>query len=333
MIRSIRGFAAGAVLASMSWLAACSGSDSADPAAATIDPSMLCVSSACGTKTRLLEIPNAENTLFTAQGRLFVSGGSNVYEVSKDAAGFHAAPLYDGSCNFTGLAQRGDVLYAACFDLRLYAANLGDAVPKLQAIYSLAGMAAPNGMTSGPDGEVYIADGPISTSHLPSPKIVRLQFDAADPMKVTQQLTWLSQGVGLPNGLSRRDRTLYFTDTSILPPSLGEIRSVEILPDGSAGTPQVLTTILASLPDDVSVIGDDLLLALYSEGAIALVGADGKIVSRTAPLSFQLPSSVKVGRPPLFEPTDLVVTEKGVVGVSQTGPLFGNALSVYRPTQ
>ena len=56
-------------------------------------------------------------------------------------------------------------------------------------------------------------------------------------------------------------------------------------------------------------------------------------MSRTAPLSFQLPSSVKVGRPPLFEPTDLVVTEKGVVGVSQTGPLFGNALSVYRPKQ
>lgn len=330
MIRSIRGLAAGAVLASMSWLAACSGSDSADPAAATVDPSTLCVSSACGTKTRLLEIPNAENTLFTSQGRLFVSGGSNVYEVSKDAAGFHAAPLYDGNCNFTGLAQRGDVLYAACFDLRLYAANLSDAAPKLQAIYSLAGMAAPNGMTSGPDGELYIVDGPISTSHLPSPKIVRLQFDAADPMKVTRQLTWLSKGVGLPNGLSRRDRTLYFTDTSILPPSLGEIRSVEILPDGSAGTPQVLTTILASLPDDVSVAGDDLLLALYSEGAIALVGADGKIVSRTAPLSFQLPSSVKVGRPPLFEPTDLVVTEKGVVGVSQTGPLFGNALSVYR---
>lgn len=333
MIRSIRGLAAGAVLVSMSWLAACSGSDNADPAAATVDPSTLCVSSACGTKTRLLEIPNAENTLFTAQGRLFVSGGSNVYEVSKDAAGFHAAPLYDGSCNFTGLAQRGDVLYAACFDLHLYAANLSDAVPKLQAIYSLAGMAAPNGMTSGPDGELYIADGPISTSHLPSPKIVRLQFDAADPMKVTQQLIWLSKDVGLPNGLSRRDRTLYFTDSSILPPSLGEIRSVEIQPDGSAGTPQVLTTILASLPDDVSVAGDDLLLALYSEGAIALVGADGKIVSRTAPLSFQLPSSVKLGRPPLFEPTDLVVTEKGVVGVSQTGQLFGNALSVYRPNR
>ncbi|MFI4978869.1 MAG: SMP-30/gluconolactonase/LRE family protein [Nevskiales bacterium] len=333
MIRSICGLAAGVVLASLSWLAACSGSDAADPGAATVDPSTLCVASACGTKTRLIEIPNAENTLFTPQGRLFVSGGSNVYEVSKDTAGFHAAPLYDGSCNFTGLAQRGEVLYAACFDLNLYAANLTDAAPKLQAIYSLAGMAVPNGMTSGPDGELYIADGPLSTSHLPSPKIVQLQFDAADPMKVTQQLTWLSKGVGFPNGLSRRDRILYFTDTSILPPSLGEIRSVEILPDGSAGTPQVLTTILASLPDDVSVVGDDLLLALYSEGAIALVGADGKIVSRTAPLSFQLPSSVKVGRPPLFEPTDLVVTEKGVVGVSLTGPLFGNALSVYRPNR
>ncbi len=304
------------------------GAAAVDPA--TIDPVALCVSSACGTKTRLLDIPGAENTLFTPDGRLFVSGDSNVYEVTRDAAGFHAASLYDGNCNFTGMARRGSILYVACFDLRLYALHLDQAGARLQPVYSLAGMAAPNGMCDGPDGELYLADGPLSSSQLPSPKLVRLDFDAADPLKVVKQTTWLSQGVGLPNGLTRRGRTLWFSSSSLLPPSLGQVNSVDILADGSAGPVRTLGA-LASIPDDLSVAGDDLLLALYSEGAIALLGADGSILSQTDPLSFQLPSSVKIGQPPLFDPaTDLLVTEKGVVGVDATGALFGNALSVFR---
>ncbi|HZR37832.1 MAG TPA: hypothetical protein VFA75_20840 [Nevskia sp.] len=306
------------------------GSDAAGGAAAAVDPATLCVSSACGSKTRLLDIPGAENTLFTPDGRLFVSGDSNVYEVTRDGAGFHAVSLYDGSCNFTGMARRGDILYVACFDLRLYALRLDQAGARLQPIYSLAGMAAPNGMSDGPDGELYLADGPLSSSQLPSPKLVRLDFDAADPLKVVKQTAWLSQGVGLPNGLTRRGRTLWFSSSSLLPPALGQLNSVDILADGSAGPVRTIGT-LAAIPDDLGVAGDDLLLALYSEGAVALVGAGGAILSQTAPLSFDLPSSVKIGQPPLVNPaTDLLVTEKGVVGVDATGALFGNALSVFR---
>jgi hypothetical protein len=308
----------------------CGSGSGVDAGTAAVDHPALCVSSACGSKTRLLDIPGAENTLFTPEGRLFVSGDSNVYEVTRDAAGFHAASLYDGSCNFTGMARRGSILYVACFDLHLYALHLDQAGARLQPVYSLSGMAAPNGMSDGPEGELYLADGPLSSSQLPSPKLVRLDFDPADPLKVVKQTTWLSQNVGLPNGLVRRGRTLYFSSSSLLPPVPGQISSVDILADGSAGPVRTLAT-LASVPDDLGVAGDDLLLALYSEGAVALVGADGAILSQTDPLSFQLPSSVKVGQPPLFDPaTDLVVTEKGVVGVDATGALFGNALSVFR---
>jgi hypothetical protein len=322
--------AALAAMLACAGLAACGAGSTPAGDAAALDPAALCVASACGSKTRLLDIPNAENTFFTPDGRLFVSGGSNVYEVLHDSAGWHADPLYDGSCNFTGMAQRGAVLYVACFDLNLYALRLDQAGARLQPIYNLAGMVAPNGMSDGPQGELYLTDGPLSTSALPSPKIVRLRFDPADPLKVSEQATWLSQGVGLPNGLARRDSTLYFSSSSILPPALGQVSAVDIQADGSAGAVRTLGTLLASVPDDLSPVGGDLLLALYSEGAIALLGGDGSILSQTDPLSFELPSSVKTGRPPLFAATDLVVTEKGVVGVPQTGPLFGNALSVFR---
>ncbi|MGH8539486.1 MAG: hypothetical protein ACRETW_03165 [Stenotrophobium sp.] len=308
-------------------LDACGGSTGADAAAASVDPSTLCVASGCGTKTQLLDIPSAENTLFTPDGRLFVSGGTNVFEVTRESAGWHATPIYAGSCNFTGLAQRGDVLYAACFDGNLYAARLTDQPPALKAIHAL-GMAAPNGVTLGPGGEMYIVNGPLASNTLPDPKIVRLRFDPADPMHVTEQVDWLTSGLLGPNGLQRRGDTLLVSDSDVATISLGQLKTVQILPDGSAGTPQVFAT-FPSIPDDLQPVGNDVLQAFYSNGQIALIGADGSLISQTDPLSFQNPSSVKTGQPPLFAPDDLVVTEKGIVGLPPT-PGYGSKLSVFR---
>src|SRR3546814_20318344 len=79
-------------------------------------PATLCVDNQCGEKTVLLTIPSAENILFADDGRLFVSGGSNVFEITRDDDAYTATALYDGSCNFTGMAIVGEALYAACFD-------------------------------------------------------------------------------------------------------------------------------------------------------------------------------------------------------------------------
>lgn len=319
-----------AVAAVLLW--ACSGGTPGGEAAANaaeVDPASLCVSSSCGLKTRLVAIPNAENTLFTPDGRLFVSGGTNVFEVTKDAAGaFHAAPLYAGSCNFTGMALRGSVLYVTCFDLRLYAADTSQAKPALKPIWNLSGMSAPNGVAQGPNSEVYIVDGPLS-QHLPSPKIVRLEFDSADPLKVARQTDWLPSGLQFPNGLTIKGDTLYITDSTPLPPVLTRILSVQIMPDGSPGPLRVVASLDLGIPDDLTTVGADLLVALYSTGSVALIGADGKVVAQTDPLTLDLPSSVKLGQPPMFAPTDLVITEKGLLDVAENSS-FGNALSVFR---
>src|SRR3546814_3908012 len=66
-------------------------------------PATLCVDNQCGEKTVLLTIPSAENILFADDGRLFVSGGSNVFEITRDDDAYTATALYDGSCNFTGM--------------------------------------------------------------------------------------------------------------------------------------------------------------------------------------------------------------------------------------
>jgi hypothetical protein len=307
-------------------LAACAGGDQDQTPGADVDPQTLCIESACGTKTELVSIPQAENIFFTDDGRLFVSGSQNVYEITGAGDVFQATPIFPGSGNFGGMAQRGDVLYVTCFtDGSLYAAQLTPQ-PQLARIHALD-MAIPNGMTAGPDGELYINNGPLPTSGLPDPRMVRLRLDPADPMRVVEQTDWLSQGMEFPNGLARRGNSLFFTDAALLPPTLGMVKRVNINADGSPSAIETVTT-FNGLPDDLSVVADALLVTFYSQSAIALYGQDGTPIAQSAPLSFQNPSQAAAGRPPMFAPTDILVTEKGLVGDDVT-PL-GDVLSVFR---
>ncbi len=304
--------------------AACGGGGgNGDDTDARFDPATLCVDDACGSKTALLTIPDAENILFTDDGRLFVSGGTNVFEIVRDAQGYRAFAIYDGGCNFTGLAQRGDVLYANCFDGRLYAARL-TAAPLLRPIHDL-GLAAPNGLVDGADGDLYLVNGPLASSALPEPKIVRLRLDPDDPLRVVDQTDWFNQGLLGPNGIQRSGRRLYVSNTGAT--GLGEIRTIEIAADGTAGASMRLLG-FDGIPDDFSLVGEHLLVADFSGGRIALHAPDGTLLQRTGAGRFSSPSQVRAGRPPLFAQTDILVTEKGVIG--DTGSQTGNRLSLFR---
>lgn len=289
---------------------------------AVVDLASLCVDSDCGEKTRLVTIPDAENLLFTPEGRLFVSGGRNVYEIHKAGDSYGATPLFDGTDNFCGLALRGAVLYANGFSGTLYAARLTPQ-PALQAIHS-SGLSAANGLATGPDGELYAVNGPLAFA----PKIIRLRLDPADPMKVTEQSDWLSfaPGASFPNGVQVRGRSLYFSESAI--PVLGRIRKVAINADGSAGTPEDFASLGTSLPDDFSFAGEGLLASYYSDSRIGLFDANGALLAQTALNSFESPSQVRLGQPPLFAATDILITEKGVL--QENDSTIGNVLSVFR---
>ncbi|AXQ30258.1 hypothetical protein D0B54_16960 [Solimonas sp. K1W22B-7] len=314
-------------LAATLLLAACGGDSgsggSDDGRNGTVDPATLCVDSSCGEKTVLLTIPDAENLLFSADGRLFVSGGTNVYEITRSGNEWAATALYDGSCNFTGLAIQRNTLYANCFDGKLYAARL-TAQPQLQAIHDL-GIAAPNGLSDGPGHTLFMANGPFSPTSLPNPQLRRVTLDPADPLKVVAEDLWTREGLLGPNGVQRKDNTIYVSNTGL--GGLAELRAYDIQADGSAGPGRQVASFL-SLPDDFSIVGDSFLVAGFGTSQIALIGPDGTLTSSTSLLSFSFPSQVRVGRPPLFAPTDLVVTEKGILG-DNVSPI-GNRLSVFR---
>jgi hypothetical protein len=288
----------------------------------------------CGTKTRLVDIDFAENILFTDKGRLFVTGRSNVFEIVRDSdpsgTGYRANPTYAGSDAFGGMAQIGNMLYAVAYDGGLYTARLDQDPITLQLIHQLSGTTITNGMAAGPDGELYITNGPVTTDFQFVPKILRVRFDANDPMTVVEQTDWLTKGLVIPNGLRRRGRTLYVVDATLKPVELGVIKTVRINTDGTAGKPQLFADVAKSPLDDMALTRDGLLAAIFFGRAIAKVDFDGNVVAQTPAGTFDNPSSVAIGRPPLFDSSVWLVTEKGAL-FGPGSPTFGNALSMFRP--
>lgn len=309
----------------LAMLAACSGGDSHTDTALP-EPQDLCVDTGCGRLETLLRIPDAENLLFSDDGRLFVSGGENVYEVARAESGLIATPLSASGCNFTGLAIRAETLYAACFDGQLYAAPL-TAVAQLAAITPL-GIAAPNGMAVGPDDALYIINGPVATTALPDPKILRVALAPGSPLQATDVSVWLEGGMLAPNGLQADGDQFYFSESGL--PDIARVRRLTWTAEGPGPIETVASFI--GVPDDFSLLpsadGPYLLVPDFGLGGLRLFAPNGDTQAALPPLTLRFPSQARRGQPPLFSSDEILITEKGVLG--DTVSPIGNRLSVFR---
>lgn len=316
-------------------LSACVGSeppgDAGAPAPVSgVDASSLCVSDACGERTVLLDIPAAENLIFADDGRFFVSSGAAVREIFKNEDGsFRGEIISSDSCNFTGLAIRAGFLYASCGDGTFWAGALTQPV-QLNPIYTFNNMCLPNGTTLGPDGRIYVVDEPLDLC-VPDPKIARLTLDPADPLRVIAEETWvqgsplgqlhlgLNNVLRFPNGLQNDGTEFYSTDG-------GSVFRVDLLPDGSAGEVMPLF-FTVGIHDDLGLVPGGILVADFLNGRIKLLSRDGQLLQQTGLQGFSSPTSVRLGRPPMFAPDDILVTETGVLG-DQNLPI--DYLSIFR---
>ncbi len=299
---------------------------------ASAEARSLCVSSACGEVIELVAIPDAENIHLSPDGRLFVTGGSNVYEVVQTGElAFEARPLSAETCGFTGMAQKDDYLYVVCGDGRIFGAAL-DADPQVVPIFAMDGMCIANGTALGPDGHLYVIDEPLDPSCLPpNPQIARLIIDPADPGLILAQETWVQGSpTGLlpfggdttmrfPNGLAVDGTRFWATDG-------GSVFYVDLMPDGSAG-PVTPVFFEPTAHDDLSVAEGSLLVTDFFNGRIFQLSFDGVILQETDPLTFDSPSAVQLARPPMFRSDDILVTEKGLL-LEQNLPT--DVLSLFR---
>lgn len=305
-------------------------------------------------------IPDAENALFTADGRLFVTGGTNIYEIHADGSADGLCP--ESKYNFTGMAQIGNILYAVATEYRFDCASLNLGMINFcspTAMASLVNMIAdmfsrsvllcaeilpgnlsfveihtientliPNGMAADSKGRLYIAD----ETFLPMGKIVRVVLSG--PMTVAYQETWLdpSQKVYSPNGMDIRENTLYFTDFNVLSVKQASVKKVPITGGGAPGSASTLFERTGFFDDLAAgtIYGTNVaVVADFIKGTLVFIKDAGTKQSRplyeTDLAMFDSPSSVTFGQGPLFSAEALVITEKGMMFEHKSS--FGNKVS------
>ncbi len=299
----------------------------------------------CGPReTIVADLGNAENSLFTPDGRLFITG-HKIWEIEQIENRYHAVSLTDEMvCEFSGIAFYNAHLFAICYadeqnDAWLLRAELTD-VPQFEKVYQIQGMTLANGMVVDGSGHLYIADETVVS---PTGKIIRLSLtDDPVPRVVESSYTvWLTaaQGAQAPNGLEIVGDTLFFSnlDTRNFFNIRASIKRVSIQGDQAGEVETVFERPAmrnSSIFDDftsIDIAGNTLLIvADYLRGTVLTL--DAFATDQSAPLfetdpdKFAGPTSCIVGQGLGFGTEDLLVTEGGIVTIDPNSG-FGNRLS------
>ena len=190
------------------------------------------------------EIPDAENSVFSDDGTLFITGGHNIYKIVQDEHGqYDAEELYAGQSGFAGMAIHENRLYAAysktsldinlfeiiagniangkdfceildtikntVMDKKLLVADLNNEDIEFKELCTLEEMFIPNGIAADSKGRLYIAD----ETMVPGGKILRITINNG----IAEKEVWMDQtnGAVSPNGIVIKNDILYFTDLNL----------------------------------------------------------------------------------------------------------------------
>ncbi len=312
----------------------------------------------CVDKENITHIGDAENILFIDDGRLLVTGGNNIYEITGSDSNFESTPLYvDGNgkeikCNFTGISQYENWVFSSCVETKwliftnnhLLAANTNDSQLEFKKITPNSGdiydqLFLPNGIAFTKEGQLLVADYNLFAAS----GVARITFDYTGDEPVISELeedfVGINHGISTPNGVRIQDDYLYVSDGNAVKryafDETGNVpTSIEV--NGLTETNETLMWQggLATIVDDIMPYCGGIALTSYLDGNIKYIkrhvsdstGAEEFIeLSNTGVLSFNSPSAIAIGQPPLFSGYDLLVTEKGLL--QEKNSSFGNRLS------
>lgn len=328
---------------------------------------MLFVLAGCGKRSVIAEsIPDGENIFFTSQGRLFVTGGTNIFEISDEGNGVFAADELSDGGMFLGMAEFENYFYVllakftpdpngekvdlreifepggakqVLYNLRrsvseyvlLRAPLIADEPLSFEELYTFEDASMPNGMVVDQQGRLYITD----TTYFPLGKIIRIDPHSS-PLTMEDWLT-TDDGITSPNGIAISGNKLYFTDLDLsnLTRISRQVKAVSI--DVDSGKPGPIHTVFErigpSLFDDLiieNISGENVLVVTdYFEGRLIFLvetKAGVTLLHETAPGYFACPTSVARGQGD-FDSDSLLVTEKGVI--FEHTSRIGNKLTLY----
>ncbi|CAG1018185.1 hypothetical protein BURC_02926 [Burkholderiaceae bacterium] len=310
----------------------------------------------CLEKDRIASIADAENQLMTPDGRLIVSGGTGVFEIKTAASGFIAQPATSeaGRCNHTGLAQIGAWVFTACQqrpwgllgppDNHLLAARLvaGQPLHFVQVERAspdpMERLALPNGLAVAPNGRLLIAD--YNLFMLAGVARVGLDLSGARPRITSFEPNWVgsAHGIAHPNGVRVTGNELFVSDFSFVKryqfDAAGNVPVQLPLGGGRFVKNEVLVYQGLTVLDDIQPHCGGLIITDFAGGRLIYMAPDGddangmptyRLALHSGLQSLQQPSSVLVGRGPLFGGRDVLVTEKGLLNEFSSD--YGNKLS------
>lgn len=285
------------------------------------------VDSKTNVSSTLVKYP--ENQFKTADGRLFMSSKSGLFEVMRNADGTNrldrltvvyrtpvngSVPATNTPCYFMGITQVGQNLLTACAvsstdtgtPRYLLTLNLQDSTRTVREISRLNDVALPNGLNTNPNGLVILADtgGALSVG-----KLLQIVLkNSSDPMQGFTLKTWLSSG-GHPNGVKTTANAVYWSENPFLwVIGNSKVYRTEIRSDGEAGATQTLYSSYGAL-DDIALVKDGLLICEFGNKRLVHLREQDKMVLHTTATSLAKPSSVILESSQISPRSTLWVTE------------------------
>lgn len=296
----------------------------------------------CDSKTETIVdgITDAENLFFTPDGRLFVSGNEDVFEVIQKSDGsYDKLDTFHSECLVEGITQRGDYIYGVCTkttgeDLLKSYLLAGEITPldvsqidpaqpnrhpgiEMKVIGDLPNILIPNGLIADDEGHLYIAD-------YGSPKISKVTLNS--PTKIKNVNVWKRKVGTIVNGLKWVDDHLYFS--AQLGNSTAGMGRIQKLPNGRAGEIEVLFERKNTIVDDILPYNGGMLITDFIKGSV-IFWKDGVVVAETEKDYFFAPSALVQAQAPMFDPSAILATEKGIIGDADLEK--GNKVGLFLP--
>lgn len=269
----------------------------------------------CFTKEEVTRLHGAENMRMTSDGRMFATGSTGLYEITRNQGNIEKRQINTEYCQHSGLAEMHGWLFSVCMEkmpgftltppfyttaeasLWAYSLTSGE----FFNIGELTDFYIPNGIDAlAQENAILIADENFMGQGGVSKATINFSAEVPFIESVEQQWIGANQDVGIANGVRVLNNAVFLTDK-------GSLKRVPLNANGEPQPSQTLYSAFTIL-DDLAPFCEGVLVTDFIGGKLVYVSEDGSKVWKS-PTGLVTPSSVLPNAQPLFGKDIILVTE------------------------